>query len=78
MKPKQIVSLVTYDTSSTPPVALSTVSVYTTRYIRCQNTFYENLATMIRNILDTEQLFLLGNFNARVGAALTEYKRSPS
>ena len=30
--------------------------------------FYENLASTIRNIPSTEQLVLLGNFNARVGA----------
>uniref|UniRef100_A0A0L8I7E3 Endonuclease/exonuclease/phosphatase domain-containing protein n=1 Tax=Octopus bimaculoides TaxID=37653 RepID=A0A0L8I7E3_OCTBM len=30
--------------------------------------FYENLASTIRNIPSTEQLVLLGDFNARVGA----------
>ena len=29
--------------------------------------FYKNLASTIRNIPSTEQLVLLGNFNARVG-----------
>ena len=30
--------------------------------------FYENLASIIRNIPSKEQIVVLGNFNARVGA----------
>ena len=35
--------------------------------------FYENLASTIRNISSTEQLVLLGDFNARVGADIDSW-----
>ena len=51
------------------PVTL--ISVYTpmlSATLDAKDEFYENLASTIRNIPSTEQLVLLGNFNARVGA----------
>lgn len=35
--------------------------------------FYQNLASTIRNIPGTEQLVLLGDFNARVGADIDSW-----
>ena len=35
--------------------------------------FYENLASTIRNIPGTEQLVLLGDFNARVGVDINSW-----
>ena len=37
-------------------------------WLHAKDEFYENLASTIRNIPSTEQLVLLGDFNARVGA----------
>ena len=51
------------------PVTL--VSVYAptlSATLDAKDEFYENLASTIRNITSTEQLVLLDNFNARVGA----------
>ena len=55
--------------STTDPVTL--ISVYAPTLSATPDTndmFYENLATIIRNIPSKEQVVLLGDFNARVGA----------
>ena len=51
--------------------SVTLISVYTPTLSAtpdAKDEFYKNLASTIRNIPSTEQLVLLGNFNARVGA----------
>ena len=64
---KQLLNL--YLNTTEGPVTL--VSVYAPTLSTtsdAKDEFYENLASTIRNIPSAEQLVLLGNFNARVGA----------
>jgi len=63
-------------TSSGPVNILSVYAPTLTSTVETKDEFYEELETTIREIPATEQLFLLGDFNARVGADEESWPRS--
>ena len=64
---KQLLNLC-LNTTEGPVTLISVYAPMLSATPDAKDEFYENLASTIRNIPSTEQLVLLGDFNARVGA----------
>ena len=61
------------NTTEGPATLVSVYAPTLSASSEAKDEFYENLSSTLSNIPSTEQLFLLGDFNARVGADITSW-----